>query len=297
MSSQGQTSDLAWIAAVVYSVANSVVVTPPNGGYATMAQVIAGYDANLPDCTAPITKTDTLRPSGWIYRVFGIAPAAQPADAVTPTSSANAMGSGRPASAQEWANGAPTAGGFAWPWPTLQQVTAALAAITTLINGVIADLAGYLLKSGGTMTGFLVLNADPTVAAHAATKRYVDNSISGVAIPDVSGFVHRAGDTMTGPLITARDPQSGLEVANKEYVDGKMAVPVFPAVGSFLTGTEGSISGGGPSAFAISMGAPAGSVWINLGRTGVANASVGEGNGGAMQFVPSDWWDLLRRVS
>lgn len=32
---------------------------------------------------------------------------------------------------------------------------------------------------GGTMTGALILNADPTVALGAATKQYVDNSIGG----------------------------------------------------------------------------------------------------------------------
>ena len=285
---QGQTSDLTWIAAVVYSVANSVIVTPPDGGYATMAQVISGYDANLPDCTAPLTKTDTLRPSGWLFRVFGIAPASQPSDAVTPTKSANAMGSGRPASAQEWANGAPTAGGFAWPWPTLQQVTAALAAILAQIAALADDLSGYLLKSGGTMTGFLALYADPTAAAHAATKRYVDAAIGGISEPDVSGFVHRSGDTMTGPLITERDPQSGLEVANKEYVDsGRTPVPLFPNVGS-LCPVAGQAGGALiATGSVVPTGAPAGSVWADLGLTGAAVITSGQ---------PTSYFHLLQRI-
>ena len=51
----------------------------------------------------------------------------------------------------------------------------------------------YLEKSGGTMTGALILNADPSVALGAATKQYVD---AGDALK-----VNKAGDTMTGALV------------------------------------------------------------------------------------------------
>ena len=37
-----------------------------------------------------------------------------------------------------------------------------------------ASLSGVLLETGGTMTGDLILNADPTAALQAATKEYVD---------------------------------------------------------------------------------------------------------------------------
>jgi len=244
----------------------------------------AGH-ANLPDCTAPLTKTDTLRPSGWLFRVFGIAPASQPSDAVTPTKSANAMGSGRPASAQEWANGAPTAGGFAWPWPTLQQVTAALAAILAQIAALADDLSAYLLKSGGTMTGFLALYADPTAAAHAATKRYVDAAISAISEPDVSGFVHKSGDTMTGPLLTARDPQSGPEVANKEYVDNnRTQVPLFPNIGSLYIYAATTIYV--PPGY-VPPGAPANSTWTVIGDTGIVG--IQSQNAGSEGYVASVW--------
>lgn len=39
-----------------------------------------------------------------------------------------------------------------------------------------------LLLSGGTMTGFLTLNADPTAALHAATKQYVDAVAEGLHV-------------------------------------------------------------------------------------------------------------------
>lgn len=42
------------------------------------------------------------------------------------------------------------------------------------VDGLQADLDAKLDKSGGTMTGNLILNADPTAALGAATKEYVD---------------------------------------------------------------------------------------------------------------------------
>jgi len=50
------------------------------------------------------------------------------------------------------------------------------------------DLAAYLLLAGGTLTGPLVLAADPTAALGASTKQYADTKVP------------IAGGTMTGPL-------------------------------------------------------------------------------------------------
>lgn len=44
----------------------------------------------------------------------------------------------------------------------------------SITESQISDLGTYLEKSGGTMTGALTLNADPTANLHAATKQYVD---------------------------------------------------------------------------------------------------------------------------
>lgn len=44
--------------------------------------------------------------------------------------------------------------------------------------------AGFVLKAGDTMTGFLTLSADPVQPLHAATKQYVDATalpLGGVA--------------------------------------------------------------------------------------------------------------------
>jgi hypothetical protein len=43
-----------------------------------------------------------------------------------------------------------------------------------------SGLALKVAKAGDTMTGALILNADPTVALHAATKGYVDTQVSSV---------------------------------------------------------------------------------------------------------------------
>ncbi|WP_319517230.1 hypothetical protein [uncultured Martelella sp.] len=51
----------------------------------------------------------------------------------------------------------------------LSQLTQAISVIAAA-----AVLDDYLQKAGGTMTGSLILNADPTAALHAATKQYVD---------------------------------------------------------------------------------------------------------------------------
>ena len=64
-----------------------------------------------------------------------------------------------------------------------------------------------VIKAGDTMTGPLILNADPGAALGAATKQYVD-----LRLP-------LAGGTLTGPLILAADPVAALGAATKQYAD------------------------------------------------------------------------------
>jgi hypothetical protein len=72
----------------------------------------------------------------------------------------------------------------------------------------LANLASsVVMKSGATLSGSLILAADPTAALQAATKQYVD------------GRVNRGGDTLTGPLQLAADPLVALQAATKNYVD------------------------------------------------------------------------------
>ena len=76
----------------------------------------------------------------------------------------------------------------------------------------------YLLRTGDTMTGPLVLDADPADPLGAVTKQYVD-AITDPVGPALGTKVARAGDTMTGPLQLSGDPTALLEASTKRYVD------------------------------------------------------------------------------
>jgi|SRR5208283_659398 len=69
--------------------------------------------------------------------------------------------------------------------------------------------ANTLPRSGGQVTGPLLLSSDPTQPIQAATKRYVDQRIM------------RTGDTISGALTLAADPTQPLQAATKEYVDNQ----------------------------------------------------------------------------
>ena len=50
------------------------------------------------------------------------------------------------------------------------------------VTNLVTDLAAKVNRAGDTMTGFLILNADPVLPLGAATKQYVDNIASGLII-------------------------------------------------------------------------------------------------------------------
>lgn len=96
----------------------------------------------------------------------------------------------------------------------------------------------YVRKTGDGMTGPLVLYADPSLDAHAATKKYVDdNTISRTYVDSklseysktvevtqgLNTKISRAGDTMTGPLIIPQVPQQANHAASKAYVDNALS--------------------------------------------------------------------------
>jgi len=78
-------------------------------------------------------------------------------------------------------------------------------------------ISGKLDKSGGTMTGTLVLDADPTSALDAATKQYVDTMLP------------KAGGTMTGAIVLAADPAASMQPATKQYTDTADALKLAKA--------------------------------------------------------------------
>lgn len=76
---------------------------------------------------------------------------------------------------------------------------------------------GKLDKAGGTMTGFIVLHADPDAAMKAATKQYVDTMLP------------KAGGTMTGAITLSGAPSSSLHATTKTYVDTADALAALKA--------------------------------------------------------------------
>lgn len=73
----------------------------------------------------------------------------------------------------------------------------------------------YLKLSGGTLTNFLTLHADPTSALHAASKGYVDTADALK--------LNLSGGTMTGFITLSADPSLALHAASKQYVDNQVA--------------------------------------------------------------------------
>ena len=76
----------------------------------------------------------------------------------------------------------------------------------------------YINVGGDTMTGPLVLPADPTLPLQATTKQYVDNRLSQAD----ALYLNITGDAMTaGDLALFRDPSLNLHAATKQYVDAQ----------------------------------------------------------------------------
>jgi hypothetical protein len=109
-----------------------------------------------------------------------------------------------------------------------------------------SSAAGAALPlAGGTMTGPVVLAADPAADLQAATKQYVDGKIATLPPPAAVDQTARdaaaaaqakadaalplSGGVMTGPVVLAADPAADLQAATKQYVDGKIASIPPPA--------------------------------------------------------------------
>lgn len=79
-------------------------------------------------------------------------------------------------------------------------------AIQTQLNGKSStshDHSGvYLPMGGGTLTGSLTLNADPSSALHAATKQYVDNIATGLDVKNSVRAASSADVTISAPGAT-----------------------------------------------------------------------------------------------
>jgi hypothetical protein len=72
------------------------------------------------------------------------------------------------------------------------QAPGSLNLMSIYLNGVAFLPSSYLLLSGGTLTGPLLLNADPTSAFMASTKNYVDSHAWQEAPPDGSFYARKS---------------------------------------------------------------------------------------------------------
>lgn len=106
-------------------------------------------------------------------------------------------------------------------------------AVTPQVGDYTAEQVGAVSLSGGTMTGNLILNGDPTNNLQAATKQYVD--VLGDTVNDILDgtealpYLH---DDYTPPIATSSavgivKPGSGLEVSG----DGTLSVTISPTSG------------------------------------------------------------------
>ena len=106
-------------------------------------------------------------------------------------------------------------------------------AVTPQVGDYTAEQVGAVSLSGGTMTGNLILNGDPTNNLQAATKQYVD--VLGDTVNDILDgtealpYLH---DDYTPPIATSSSvgtvkPGTGLEVSG----DGTLSVTISPTSG------------------------------------------------------------------
>ena len=140
-------------------------------------------------------------------------------------------------------------------------VQAQLTQLTTLVNGKINQTVAdglYVNLTGDTMTGLLTLSAGPSVDLHAATKKYVDDSVAasseGITQAEADAlYVNVLGDTMTGPLtveplittltglvLPAGEPTAANRAAPKSYVDGRVAKAGDTMSGALIIANTGA---------------------------------------------------------
>ena len=101
-----------------------------------------------------------------------------------------------------------------------------------LQSSINSSLGDYLLLSGGTLTGDLILNGDPVMPMQASTKGYVDRLYGGT--------LPLSGGTLTGPLVLSGNPTQSNQAANKRYVDDTLADAVGGITGFEVDSNNGS---------------------------------------------------------
>jgi len=131
---------------------------------------------------------------------------------------------------------------------TLNELAAALNNDSNFGSTVVTSIAGKLSIAGGTMTGSLILNADPTSNLGAATKQYVDQATSNIVTSynDLTDkptlFSGSYADLTNPPIIPAAQVQSDWTQANTaalDYIKNKPTLFSGPKGDKGDTGEQG----------------------------------------------------------
>lgn len=88
---------------------------------------------------------------------------------------------------------------------------------STVVN-LTTDLAARLPLGGGTMTGFIVLHADPSLAMHPATKQYVDTAVTSLARKFDSVRVATTANITISTALNNGDTLDGITLATGDLV-------------------------------------------------------------------------------
>jgi hypothetical protein len=110
-------------------------------------------------------------------------------------------------------------------------------AIATAVAGHPLDSSPYVMKAGDTMTGPLVLPADPVSANQAADKNYVDESVAAVS----GGLAQKVSTLPTGTQIVAQPTGTQLDVNrlnDVEYASQYVAGPGNNGIANAVASTD-----------------------------------------------------------
>ena len=110
--------------------------------------------------------------------------------------------------------------------------------LSGVTSSVQTQINGKLSLTGGTLTGFLTLHADPTSALHAATKQYVDSLLNGVrwkqpvlAASTANVTIATAPATLDGVTLTSGDRV----LLKDQSTTSQNGIYVFNGTGNALT--------------------------------------------------------------
>jgi len=156
--------------------------------------------------------------------------------------------------AQSYAQQAQTAATNAANSATSAQTQATNAASSAAAAA--ASAAASVPLAGGTMTGALILNADPIAALGAVTKQYSDTKLS------------KAGGLMTGPITLSADPTANMQPVTLQYFNAHSPGGLVDAP------SDGKFYARNTSAWAPVLGLTGGTV---TGLVTIANATTPAG--------------------